>query len=213
MTDDIMTDLAGAINSAASQAASAHSAAALLEEIRDTFRRTVGTEVPEWRWAKVPDRSKVADLSDEAFAARRVWIRNNNHDAIARAAASAEFAVAILDSCRAKVKRVETLRAQAGKLPKNSPEHAAALGRIQATTYAANALYKRLWLVVSDFAIIRKQIVAKLVNLTTQIVDKLPDGHPALADAFSGTSRDIRNSLVLLAEMDERIYAKKGMKA
>ena len=109
------------------------------------------------------------------------------------------------------VARVQKLKDQAAKLP-DSPERTIALGRIQATTIAANAMYKRLWLVVGDFALIRKQIISRLVSQTTILADKFPEGHPALADAFSGEKRDIRSSLVLLAEMDERIYLKKGMK-
>lgn len=211
MTDDIFELLDDTATLARSQAASAQSQAKILEDIRETLRRTVGTDLPEWRWAKVDGRDKAADLSDRDFARRRLAIRDTSRDIFERLAQAADFAKAILGSCRDKVARVQKLKAQAAKLP-DSAERTVALGRIQATTYAANALYKRLWLVVGDFALLRKQVASRLVSQTTILADEFPEGHPALADAFSGDKRDIRSSLILLAEMDERIYAKKGMK-
>lgn len=212
MTNDIFERLDDTATLARSQAASAQSQAKILEDIRETLRRTVGTDLPEWRWAKVDGRDKAADLSDREFARRRLAIRDASRDIFERLAQAADFAKAILGSCRDKVARVQKLKAQAAKLP-DSAERTVALGRIQATTIAANAMYKRLWLVVGDFALLRKQVASRLVNLTTILADEFPEGHPALADAFAGDKRDIRNSLGLLAEMDERIYAKKGMKA
>lgn len=204
---DVIAELDEAMLAARGAAMSAQSMANAIEDVRRLLRDTIGSTMPEWKWAKVEGRTKVADMSDKEFARTRITLRNANEDAMARACASAELACAMVASIRAKASRYEKLKEQAAKLPPG-PEQNAANGRVRILAEVIKVLYQRLWLVVGDFALVRKQILAKMVNLTTLLADEFPEGNKELAAAFHGDKRDISNSLRMLAEMDKTVIYK-----
>lgn len=176
-----------------------------LQRTENLYDRVIVNPMPEWKHRDIPDEDAVELMEDEAFAKMRSAVAAEK-DAMQRLCAQSSLVKVVASVIAKKRDRIAKLteRVKSGDAGSEA-EVAIAKKRIAHIEQMLTVLSDRFSAVVGDFAHTRKQVVSKLVNLTTILDEICPKGCTAYAIRFGCGQDDIDNSLRLLAEMNGRM--------
>lgn len=190
------------------QRLAADSRASRMLEAFDTLRREFEmaevAPLPKWNGRVDFDTGDVATMEDEAFAKLRVGV-TRERDLAKRMAGQSALARLVVGAIAEKRKRLKALDERIANGSADEAEIGVARRRKTFINEGVEVLCRRLNAVLRDFARSRKALLSRVVALTTEIVAVVPRYDDVVKGIFSATPCDIRSSLGLLGEAEERL--------